>query len=239
MTTLVLLPSPLTRAAAWGRVPAALEAAGATVATLEPEGDDQPPHALRWIASCALQIGALPAGPVTLVGHSGAGLLLARVGFALHAAHRPVAAYAFVDAGVPRALPGSRLDVFRSEDPPAANELEAVLAAGGVFPTWTEDDLAEHVAVPADRATVVASLRPRGLGYWTETLPPLVDWPDAPCVYLRTSEAYDGSLRAARARGWPTDSLDLGHFPGLVDADATAEALLALLAPVIPGLMTG
>ena len=66
-----------------------------------------------------------------------------------------------------------------------------------------------------------------------------MDWPDAPCVYLRTSEAYDSPLRAARARGWPTDSLDLGHFPGLADADRTAQALLGLLAPVVPGLTTG
>ena len=92
---------------------------------------------------------------------------------------------------------------------------------------------------PDDRGTSSAALRPRGLAYWTEALPPLVDWPDAPCVYLRTSEAYDRSLRAARARGWPTDSLELGHFPGLVDADRTAQALLGLLAPVVPGLTTG
>ena len=236
VVVVALLPSPLTRAAAWGRLPAALAARGAQPHPVDPTGDDEPPYALRWVASCALELAALPPGPVVLVGHSGAGLLLAQLGFALRAAHRPVAAYAFVDAGVPRSLPGSRLDVFTAEDPAAAADLRAGLDAGGTFPQWTAEDLVAEVPSVEDRATLAASLRPRGLGYWLEPLPPLTDWPDAPCVYLRTSSGYDVELRAARARGWPTDSLELGHFPGFVDPDATAVALLALLRPAVPHL---
>lgn len=236
VAVVVLCPSPLTRAAAWGRLPEALTAKGATVISVEPEGDDEPPYALRWVASCAQQLAAQPPGPLVLVGHSGAGLLLARLSFALRAAHRPITAYAFLDAGVPRALPGSRLDAYRSEDASAAAELTRLLEHGAVFPTWTEDDLAEDVPSVADRSTVVTALRPRGLAFWTELLPALVDWPDAPCVYLRTSAAYDIELRAARGRGWPTDSLELGHFAGLRDPEGAAQALLALLRPVVPDL---
>ena len=236
MVPLVLLPSPLTRASAWGRLPEALEARGATVAVVEPEGDDDPPYALRWVASCALQVATLDPGRVVLVGHSGAGLLLAQLGFALHAAHRSVAAYAFVDAGVPRQLPGSRLDIYASEDADGASHLRGLLDAGVTFPNWTTDDLADEAPDLADRQTLVDGLRPRGRGYWTEPLPPPTDWPDAPCVYLRTSAGYDVPLRTAKARGWPTDSLELGHFPGFADPEATARALLGLLEPVVPDL---
>jgi Alpha/beta hydrolase family len=233
---LVLLPSPLTRAAAWGWLPAALEARGTAVAVVEPEGDDDPPYALRWVASCALQIGALDPGPVVLVGHSGAGLLLAQLGFALRAAHRPVAAYAFVDAGIPRQLPGSRLDVYASEDESGAGLLRNLLDADATFPHWTTEDLADEAPDPTDRQTLVDALRPRGRGYWIEPLPLPTDWPDAPCVYLRTSAAYDIPLRTAGARGWPTASLQLGHFPGFVDPHAAAFALVTLLEAVVPEL---
>ncbi|HYN75250.1 MAG TPA: hypothetical protein VEV13_03555 [Candidatus Limnocylindria bacterium] len=236
MALLVLLTSPLTGSAAWGRLPDALRTRGADVTVVEAVGDDEPPYALRWVASCALQVRAERPGPVVLVGHSGAGLLLAQLGFALRAAHRAVAAYAFVDAGVPRA--GSRLDVLDTEDANAAAELRAHLATGGRFPTWSADDLVADVPAATDREELVHGLRPRDLAYWSEPLPPPVDWPEAPCVYLRTSAGYDATLRVATARGWAVDSLDLGHFPGLRDPDATASALITLLTPTVPGLLT-
>lgn len=237
MAQVVLLPSPLTRAAAWGRLPDALQSRGARVDLIDPEGDDEPPYALRWVASCALQMSTLPPGPVVLAAHSGAGMLLAQLGFALRAAHRPVAAYAFVDAGLPRLVPGSRLDTYAAEDPDGAAHLRFLLDAGGVFPQWTVEDLADDIALAEDRQAVVDAARPRALGYWIEPLPLPTDWPDAPCVYLRTSVGYDSSLRGAQARGWPTDALELGHFPGFADPDATAAAVLALLEPLVSDLV--
>ena len=236
MALLVLLTSPLTGSAAWGRLPDALGTRGAEVTVVEAVDDDEPPYALRWVASCALQVRAQRPGPVVLVGHSGAGLLLAQLGFALRAAHRPIAAYAFVDAGVPRA--GSRLDVLETEDAALAAELRAHLATGGQFPAWSADDLVADVPAATDREQLVQGLRPRDLAYWSEPLPPPVDWPEAPCVYLQTSSGYGATFRAAKARGWAVDRLELGHFPGLRDPDAVASALLALLTPTVPGLLT-
>ncbi len=210
-------------------------ARGAKAVPLDAHNDTQPPYALRWVASCALQIGQLPDGPVVLVGHSGAGSLLAQLGFALRAAHRRVAAYAFVDAGLPRATPGSRLDDLRLEDPEAARALEEVLNSGETWPHWSVDDL-DDLADLADRRTVIQSLRPRNRDYWTEELPTPSDFPDAPVVYLQTSAAYERSARAASAHGWDTERLELGHFPGFVDADAAAASLLGLLGPHVPGL---
>jgi hypothetical protein len=228
--SLVLLPSPLTRGVAWGRLPEALARTDdAGVHLIEPDDEDRPPYAARWVAACALQIGALPPGPVVLVAHSGAGPLLAALGGALRAAHRQVAAYAFVDAGLPIAFEGSRLDDYQAGDPDEAAKLITLLEAGGRFPRWSSDDLVPDVPDPDDRAALIAGLRPRDLAYWSEVLPTPTDWPNAPCVYLRTSSGYDSAHRQSQLRGWRTDSLDLGHFPGFSDPSATAAALLALL----------
>lgn len=139
----------------------------------------------------------------------------------------------------PAAGPGSRLDAYATEDPEGATHLRALLEAGGLFPQWTPDDLADDVPLEADRTTVVDAQRPRALGYWIEPLPLPTDWPDAPCVYLRTSVGYDQVLRAATARGWSTGSLELGHFPGFSDPEAAARALLDLLEPLVTDLLSG
>jgi hypothetical protein len=161
--------------------------------------------------------------------------LLAQLGFALRSGHRRVAAYAFVDAGLPRPTPGSRLDGFRLDDPEGARKLEDLLQSGQPWPHWGVDDL-DDIPDRGDRRTVIESLQPRDLEFWTEELPTPSDFPDAPVVYLQTSVAYDVPARAALAHGWDTARLELGHFPGFVDADATAASLLGLLSPHVPAL---
>ena len=165
VATLVLLHSPLTGAAVWGRLPERLADAGLSVVP-EVTNDDVPPFAVRYVAEAARQIGAgEPDDPVVLVGHSGAGPLLPRVGFARRAVHRPVAGYLFCDAGLPRAGgPASRLDLMSGEDAGFAGQLRTALEQGGRFPKWSADELADQVGDPADRAPLAASLRPRGAG---------------------------------------------------------------------------
>ena len=164
-----------------------------------------------------------------LVGHSGAGPLLAAVGTGLRAGGRPAGGYLFCDAGLPRAG-ASVLDLLAAEDPQMAAAFQAELERGGRYPHWGDADLEPLVPDPAARAALLGSLRPRGLEFFTEPLPPAPGWPDAPCGYLRLSPAYDGAAAAAAARGWPTASIDAGHFHPLVDPGGVAMALLALLA---------
>jgi hypothetical protein len=225
---LVLLHSPLVGPASWGGLPAALQDAGRQVVVVDVRDDDQPPYAARYVARAALQITAAGPASVVLVAHSGAGALAPAVAGAQRAAHRPVRGYVFLDAVLPRSMPGSRLDLLRAEDPHDAGELEEHLVAGGRFPEWSADDLAEDVADPQRRAALVAELRPRGLGFFAEPLPLPSDWPDAPCGYLRTSASYDAYARAAARRGWDVRSRDGGHFAGCDDAAGLAADLLDL-----------
>jgi hypothetical protein len=238
--TVVLLHSPLTGPAAWGQLPDLLQAAGVATTVVSVREDGAPPFAVRYVASAAQQVAAAapdPGDAVLLVGHSGAGCLLPQVGYARRAARLPVGGYVFLDAGLPRGgVPVSRLGQMDAEEPGFVAELRALLAAGGRFPAWTDDELRAEITDPAARRDLVASLRPRGMDFFTEPLPSMSagsatgDWPDAPCGVLRTSAGYELAARLAQGRGWPVVRRDLGHFAALADPAGTAEALLELIA---------
>jgi hypothetical protein len=225
--SLILLHSPLVGAASWGTLPAALERRGLPTVLVDVRDDAEPPYAQRYVARASLQIAAeRPEPPLVLVGHSGAGPLLPQLGWAQRAARRHVAAYLFLDAMLPRPGRSSRLDILEAEDP----ELAAALREHPRFPEWTDAELTPVVPDPSLRAALLASLRPRGLDFFTEPLPYPPDWPDAPCGYLRTSPAYDSALRLARARDWPTLERGGGHFAALTDPEGLAHDLAALIA---------
>jgi hypothetical protein len=236
--TVVLLHSPLTGAAAWGGLPDTLRTTGVRVVVVEVTDDGEPPYATRYVAAAATQIAAAlaasdgPADPLVLVGHSGAGPLLAQVGFARRAARAPVGGYVFLDAGLPRpARSASRLELMETEDAAFAADLRDTLEAGESFPAWTDTDLRGEIPDDGDRALLLASLRPRGLDFFTEPLPAPTDWPDAPCAYLQTSDAYATPARLARGRAWPTTTTTpiKSHFAAMTNPEQTATALQALL----------
>ena len=128
-----LIHSPLVGPGSWEPVAEALRGRGMAVAVPELA---QPPAAPFWqqqAAEAAVHLEALPPGrPVLLAGHSGAGALLPAI---RARAPRPVAGVIFVDAGIPRA--GER----RAGKGDFAAALQALYAAGGRFPSWTDDDL--------------------------------------------------------------------------------------------------
>jgi len=226
---LVLAHSPLVGPASWGALPDVLRARGHDVVVVDVTDDDQPPFAQRYVARAATQVReAVGARPVVLVGHSGAGYLLPMVGAARRALRSRVAAYVFLDAGLPPARPSSRLDLLAVE---AAGDDEwlagfrAELAAGGRYPAWTGADLAGLVPDDERRQALVASLRPRTEPFFLEPLAVAPDWPDAPCGMVRLSGSYDQPARVARSRGWPVVTGDPagGHFAPCVVPETVAD----------------
>lgn len=169
---------------------------------------------------------AIPAeAPLVLVGHSGAGPLLPAIGQEI--GHR-VAAYVFVDAGIP--TDGrSRIELMETEDSPFARDLRQHLIAGRRFPEWSEADLAPLVPDALLRRLLIAELRPRPLPFFTEPIPVFAGWPDAPCAHLQFSPAYDVPARRAQEAGWSYREIVAGHFHILVDPEAVADALLDLI----------
>ena len=156
-----------------------------------------------------------------LVGHGAAGPLLPQIGFARQAVGRPVSGYVFVDALLPRTMrPASLMDLITSPDDRQADGLTQRIAEDGMFP----------IPDPDVRAALLADLRPRGLDFFTETLPSPIDWPDAPCGFVQLSDTFATEARTAAQRGWTVTSVEAHHFWAMSDPDGLARALGDVLA---------
>jgi hypothetical protein len=226
----VLVHSPLVGPASWGALPDVLRDRGDTVVVVDVTDDDRAPYASRYVARAALQVrDAVGAAPVVLVSHSGAGYLLPLLGAARRALRSPVAAYVFVDSGLPPARPMSRLDLLGTElSTEEAAAFASHLGGGGRHPEWTDDDRRELVPGDGVRAALVGSLRPRAADFYRELLPVAADWPDAPCGFVQLSAGYSKPARSAAARGWPVvsaepEGLAGGHFAACVEPDRVAD----------------
>jgi hypothetical protein len=185
----------------------------------------EPPYWRQHVDAVASALHAVPADqPLVLAGHSGAGPLLPAIGAAV--GHN-VAAYVFVDAGIPRDG-WSRLQLMDAEDSAFADRFRQHLAAGGRFPEWSDAQLAPFIPDDAARRAVIAELCPRAAAFFEEPIPVPAAWPDARCGYLQFSAAYDVPAGEARGRGWPVRRIDGGHFQMLVDPQAVAAAFVAL-----------
>jgi hypothetical protein len=140
----------------------------------------------------------------------------------------PVAAYLFVDAGLP--LDGmSRLGEMEAYGSTFGAQLRVDLEAGHIYPEWTDEML--HPVIPDDRLRrgIVTELQPRGLDFFTEPFPPLSGWPDAPCACIHFTTSYDPAIAEARQRGWPICSFaNAGHFHMLVDPEGVTNALIEM-----------
>ncbi|GAC1436918.1 MAG: hypothetical protein NVSMB65_11020 [Chloroflexota bacterium] len=221
----MLVHSPLTGPLVWEPVAAALRRRG-QAAVVPPLPTLAPGSAPYWQRHAEAVAGALDVkaagAALLLVGHSGAGPLLPAIGQHLRGR---VAAYLFVDAGLP--LAGrSRLQEIEQDVQDLGPVLRRHLEDGGVFPTWSEEDLRGVVADDGMRAALVAGLRPHPLAFFTEAIPQPAGWPDAPCAYVQLSAAYARAGEDARRRGWPYRMVEGGHFHMLVDPGAVSEALL-------------
>lgn len=229
--SVALIHSPLTSAAVWGSTPDALRALGVRVAVPEVLDDDEPPYASHFVARVAQQLQLDAEGEhLVLVGQGGAGPLLPQIAFARQSSGTPVAGYVFVDAVLPRTLKtATRLELVEADDPVAGVELSQHLAGGHRYPEWTDGELADTVTDAADRALLLAGLRPRSLDFFTEPLPVPEDWPDAPCSYLQLSDAGTTAARTAELRSWTVRRIDAHHFWALTHPEAFAATLQTLL----------
>ncbi|MDQ6693644.1 MAG: hypothetical protein M3014_04385 [Chloroflexota bacterium] len=158
--------------------------------------------------------------PFVLVAHSGAGLLLSAI---REVSKRTAACYLSVESGIPRdgmncldLFEKSKADGFRASAP------------GGLLPTLTAHD---QEAIPGAelRARFVSELRPLPLAVYEELLPVSAGWPDAPCGHLQFSPFYDADAGLARKTDWAYIKAPGNHFYMLVEPDAVADALIALV----------
>jgi hypothetical protein len=215
----VLVHSPLVGPATWKPVGDELRRRG-HITALARVGSNELPLSTHHADEIAAAMLAVPGDPV-LVGHSGAGVLLPE---ARHRAYRSVAAYVFVDAQIP-AHRRSRIDLWREHEPELVAAMEDSLAAGERGPFW--DDVALRAEVPDDelRGRLQSEVQERGSEFYAEPVDVFEGWPDAPCGYLRLTDAYEAYAAQAERDGWSVRRVDAGHFHMLVDPGGVADLL--------------
>ena len=221
---LLLVHSPLVGRATWDLVAADLAGCGYRVGVPDLTGTVAagPPYCLRQAEVIAASAAG---GPAILIGHSGAGPLLAAAGALIG----QVRGYVFADAGLP--TPGqSWMDTV---PPGLAAQLREMADARGWLPPWPrwwgEQALAELLPDPVVRERFAAGCPPLPLAMFEEIHPPAPHWPDAPAAYLQLSEAYADQAAQARHRGWPVTHLASHHLAPLTDPGLVAGSLRELL----------
>jgi Alpha/beta hydrolase family len=216
--------SPLVGPATWDGVVDVLTGLGYRCEVPDLTGTlaDGPPYCTRQVEIITRGIGA---GPVVLVGHSGAGALLAPAGCDAD----QVLGYVFVDAGLP--IPGQTQ--LSTMPPDLAAELRAMAGPDGwlrPWPAWWGDEvIAELLPDPTVRDRFAAGCPPLPLAMFEEVQPPAPGWARKPGAYLLLSQAYAESAAEARARGWPVLERRSDHLAPVTDPGAVGAALIELV----------
>src|SRR5208282_6688469 len=225
----LLVHSPLVGSATWELVAADLAGRGCEVGVPDLTGTVAagPPYCSRQAEVIARGAAGPPA---ILIGHSGAGPLLAAAGAIID----QVRGYVFVDAGLP--APGqSWMETAPAE---LAAQLRDMVDDQGWLPPWPQwwgdEALAELIPDPAARRHFAAGCPRLPLAMFEEVHPPVLRWPDAPAAYLQLSEAYEDQAAAARDLGWPVAERASHHLAPLTDPAMVAESLRELLGQQLP-----
>lgn len=196
---LLLVHSPLVGPGSWEPVARDLAAHGYAVSVPDLTGTVTagPPYHLRQAEVIA---GSADGQPAVLIGHSGAGPLLATAGTMLGEAVR---GYVFVDA----ALPAPGRCWMQTVPPELAAQVREMADPRGWLPPWPqwwgEEELAALLPDPAVRQEFAAGCPRLPLAMFEEPHPPVPGWPTATGGYLQLSEAYDDEAARARELGWP------------------------------------
>jgi hypothetical protein len=226
---LVLVHSPLVGCSTWTAVAAKLAWDGYSVSVPDLAGSiaDGPPYCApqaRMIADSA------KGQPAILVGHSGAGPLLAAAGALIG----QVRGYLFVDAGLP--APGRSW--LETVPPELAARLRALADDQGWLPPWPrwwgDEELAALIPDPDARQSFAEECPRLPLAMFEEVQPPAPHWPDAPGAYLQLSDAYADEAAGARGRGWPVKELASGHLAPLTDPGTVAKSIRKLIGRLDP-----
>jgi pimeloyl-ACP methyl ester carboxylesterase len=222
MALLTLVHSPLVGPGTWDMLAPAIWARGHEVVIPNLTGTLAigPPYAARQVRAVAEAVGG---GRTVLVGHSGAGPLLAAIGDALAA----VEGYVFLDAGLP--APGSS---WFDSAPAELVEHLFTLASSGWLPPWPAwwgvEALAELLPDADLRSRFVAGCPRLPVAMLEEVRPATPSWESRRCGYVRFSDGYRDEAERARTLGWPVAELAGHHLSMLTDPDTVAEILLDL-----------
>ncbi|WP_434440099.1 hypothetical protein [Lentzea sp. E54] len=161
------------------------------------------------------------AGPLVLVGHSGAGPLLP--GFA-DALELDVAGLVFLDSDLP--TPGR---TWRDTvDPALVSQVKASVRDGKLprWDRWFDSDPLR--LVPAGLREEMRDEAPEVPWEFLKEQRPVVEWA-GPCGYVLLSSHYEDAAARATELGWPVERVESHHLAAATSPSAVAAALKSVL----------
>lgn len=200
---------------------AGVRPAGVTSSGVESPGVDGSAVNGAGVEGAGVQ-GAGVGGPVVVVGHSGAGVLLPQVAARLAAVRSVVFVDALVPAETGASVPSARFRGFVAGLP----------VTDGRLPPWTTwwgpDVLAELVPDAALRAAIQAEERGLRPEFYDESVPVPASWPPPRVGYLQLSPGYDTDAADAATRGWAVRSLPGRHLDHATRPDEVVPLIAEL-----------
>ncbi|HTX26308.1 MAG TPA: alpha/beta fold hydrolase [Streptosporangiaceae bacterium] len=221
---LLFVHSPLVGSGTWDQVAADFGERGYEVGAVDLTGTigAGPPYCVRQ-AEVIARSAAGP--PVILIGHSGAGTLLAAAG----AIAGQVLGYVFVDALLP--IPGQSWMETAPDD--LAVQVREMADAEGWLPPWPQwwgdEVMAGLLPDPEMRRRFTEGCPRLPLAMFEEVHPPMPQWPHAAAAYLQLSEAYEDQAITARGLGWPVAELGSHHLGLMTEPALVAGSVHDLL----------
>jgi len=207
VTSFVLVHSPHGGSYTWQPVAELLRTRGhhATIPTFR-----STPTSTYWQRNVNAVLRMVQRPRTVIVGHSGAGPLLAHV-----ARWSESGSCIYVDAG------------FR-KDAGAPTGLPLAERGAGLVPAWANDaDLAELLPDADVRGRLVESIVPLPRDYFVEAIP-YRDPPDG-SAYLLLSPTYAEPAATGRGRGWRVDEIASHHYAMLTVPSLVADAIESLV----------
>jgi pimeloyl-ACP methyl ester carboxylesterase len=158
-------------------------------------------------------------GPITVIGHSGAGVFLPGIGAKLG---EGLEALVFVDAVVPPVVGLQRT-------PREMKELLDEMTVDGLLLPWLDwwptETIEELLANPADRAALRSDMPRLPRPFYEEEIPMPHGWSGWPCGFVQLSGAYESEFEDAQNRGWPRTSVNGTHLSVYTDPEVVVEAV--------------
>lgn len=214
--------SPLVGPSSLKRLAAAATSAGHEVALpdLTPIARAEYPQ-LRFVQLATEAARALTT-PVIVVGHSGAGVFLPKIGSIIE----DLGGLVFVDAVLP-----PREDPHRT--PEGMKTLLDEQTVDGILRPWLDWWPAEVVAdilpVPGDRAELASDMPQLPRSFYEIEVDVPHGWSTASCGYIQLSPAYVQETQEAIVRGWPSLPLDSTHLGPHTEPNLVLDALLRII----------
>ncbi|HUQ60487.1 hypothetical protein [Lentzea sp.] len=161
------------------------------------------------------------AGPLVLVGHSGAGPLLPCFADALEL---EVAGLVFLDSDLP--TPGRSWR--ETVDPALVSQVKASVRDGRLprWDRWFDSDPLR--LVPAELREEMRDEAPAVPWEFLKEQRPVVEW-SGPCGYVLLSPVYEDAAAKAESSGWPVERLESHHLAAATSPSAVAAALKSVV----------